>query len=77
MVEVHTASAARRHFSLAISSMVPWISGTSTAWLSSSMTLPRIERTSASLFLLPVMKLSFVRGAMVLVGGGEGGSGGV
>ena len=61
-----TTSAARLHFSLAISSMVPCISGTSTAWLSTSTTLPKIALTSASLFLLPVMKFNF-RGADAMV----------
>lgn len=59
-----TASAARRHLSLEISSIVPWISTKSKAWLCRSTTEPSIALTSVSLFLFPVMKLR-VLGAMV------------
>ena len=65
LILVPTASAARRLFSLAISSEVPCISGTSTARLSSSMLFPIIAFTSASLFLFPVMKFSFLGTGMV------------
>ena len=51
-----TASAARRALSSVTSSTVPWISTRSTFWLRSSMTPSRIAWTSASLFLLPVIK---------------------
>ena len=52
-----TASAALRALSLVTSSTVPWISTRSTFWFRSSMTPSRMAWTSASLFLLPVMKL--------------------
>ncbi len=55
-----TASAALRALSLVTSSTVPWISTMSTFWLRSSMTPERMAWTSASLFLLPVMKFRWV-----------------
>jgi len=51
--------AARLHLSSEISSMVPWISTRSRDLLLMLMLEPRMAFTSASLFLLPVMKLSF------------------
>lgn len=57
IIEELTASAARRALSLVTSSTVPWISTRSTFWFRSSMTPSRMAWTSASLFLLPVMKL--------------------
>lgn len=57
VIEELTASAARRALSLVTSSTVPWISTRSTFWFRSSMTPERMAWTSASLFLLPVMKL--------------------
>jgi hypothetical protein len=53
-----TASAALFALSFVTSSTVPWISTRSTFWFRSSMTPSRIAWTSASLFLLPVMKFS-------------------
>lgn len=42
--------------------MVPWISGRSRDWDFRGMMEPRMAWLSASLFLLPVMKLRVVRG---------------
>lgn len=56
--EGRTISAARRHLSIDTSSIVPWISRRSRLWFFSSTSSPRIARTSASLFALPVMKFN-------------------
>lgn len=65
-VRRQTASAARRHLSAEISSIVPWISTKFNAWLCRSTVLPRMAFTTESLFLFPVIKLSCL-GAMVLI----------
>jgi hypothetical protein len=57
IVARRTASAARRALSEVTCSTVPWISTRSMFSLRSSMTPARMAWTSASLFLLPVMKL--------------------
>jgi hypothetical protein len=62
----HTISAARRHLSRDMSSMVPCTSTRSKDWLWSCTRLPRIALTSVNLFALPVMKLRCL-GAMVLL----------
>jgi hypothetical protein len=62
-----TASAALRHLSAEISSMVPWISTKSSDWLCRSTVSPRIAFTSESLFLFPVMKLSCLGAMLALV----------
>lgn len=54
----HTRSTARRHLSLEMSSMVPWISTRSNERLLNGTMSPRMACTSASLLLLPVMKFN-------------------
>lgn len=62
---LHTAAAALLHLSFEISSMVPWISTNSNEQLFSGMIPPRIALTSASFFVLLVMKCNSV-GGMVM-----------
>lgn len=55
---LHTISAALRHLSFEISSIVPWISTRSRDWFFNGTMPSRMDWTSDSLFLLPVIKCS-------------------
>lgn len=66
----HTVSAARRALSKVTSSTVPWISTRSTLEFCSSMTPSSMAWTSASLFLLPVMKFRCCGAAIIIERGG-------
>ena len=67
-----TASAALRHLSAEISSIVPWISTRSMALLWRSTMPPRIASTSINLFLFPVIKFSCL-GAILRMDADDGG----